>query len=145
GRQLARDFPQHNAERQWTLVPLLDRMVGGVRRVLWVLFGAVTLVLLIACANFAHLLLTRAAARTHELAVRSSMGAGRGRLVRHLLTESVLIAVAGGTLGVLIAQWAVDLLLAIQPDNLPRLTEIRVDGGVLGFALALSMLTGIVA
>jgi putative ABC transport system permease protein len=110
---------------------------------LWILFGAVALVLLIACSNFASLLLTRSTSRLRDLSVRSALGAGRGQLVRLLVTESVLLAVIGGALGVLFSQWAVDLLLMLSPSNLPRLQEIAVDERVLAFALGLSVVTGI--
>ncbi len=144
GQRLEQVDPQENTGRNWELSPLRDRIVGNVRTALWILLGAVGLVLLVACSNFASLLLTRSTSRVHDLSVRSALGAGRPQLMRLLVTESVLLALIGGGLGVLFSQWAVDLLLLLSPANLPRLGDIAVDGRVLAFALALSVSTGIV-
>jgi putative ABC transport system permease protein len=144
GRRLAEAAPDENKNRDWTVVSLLDRVVGGVRRALWILLGAVALALLVACSNFANLLLARSASRVHELAVRTSLGAGRMDVVRQLLSESLLLSLAGGALGVVLAVWGVDLLVALDPPSLPRLTSIAIDRNVLTFAAALSVVTGLV-
>ncbi|MBI1765154.1 MAG: ABC transporter permease [Acidobacteria bacterium] len=143
-KRLAEAYPAENKNRRTTLLPLKDRIVGESRTALWVLFGAVGLVLLIACANFANLLLARGAVREQELVIRQALGAGRGRLLRQLLTESALLACLGGAAGLLLAWWGVEALVALKPANLPRLESISLDGRVFGLALAVSLLTGIV-
>jgi predicted permease len=124
-------------------VPLLDQMVGRLRPMLWMLFGAVVLVLLMACANVGNLLLARGIARERELAVRTALGADRGRLVREMLAESLLLAAVGGALGALLAVWGVDLLLARGPANLPRAAQVRVDGVVLAFGVGAALVSGL--
>src|SRR5712664_4724018 len=124
-------------------VPLLDQMVGRLRPTLWMLFGAVVLVLLMACANVGNLMLARGTARGRELAVRAALGAGRGRLVRQMLVESLFLALLGGLVGVLVAKWGVDLLLAAGPADLPRAHRVQVDGAVLAFALNATFSSGI--
>ena len=124
-------------------VPLKDRLVDDVRRMLWLLFGAVGFVLLIACANVAGLLLARAASRSREFAVRAAVGASRGRIVSQLLAESVVLAVAGGAMGVLLARWSLSGLTHMTAVNLPRAGEIQLDGRVLAFAVLLSISTGV--
>jgi predicted permease len=124
--------------------PFTETVVGGVRLFLWLLFGAVSLVLLVACANAANLLLARAAARTHEMGVRAALGAGRGRLIRQVLTEAVLLACAGGAFGIFIAYAAIRAFLRLNPGNIPRLTETSIDSGVLLFVLVVSLLTGVI-
>jgi len=125
------------------VTPLRDRLVASVRFLLWMLFGAVAFVLLIACANVASLLLARAASRSREFGVRAAIGASRGRLIRQLLAESVVLAVAGGALGVLLARWSLIGIAHMSALDLPRAGEIRLDGLVLGFAVLLSIGTGV--
>ncbi len=127
-----------------SVVPLLDQVVGNVRRAVLVLLGTVAVVLLIACANVANLLLTRASSRQKEVAVRTALGARWQQIVRQLLTESVLIALAGGALGLLIARAGLDVMRAVNPGNIPRLEVIAIDGWVLAFTFAVSILTGII-
>ncbi len=125
------------------LRPLKQDVVGGVGGVLWVVMGTIGMVMLVVCANVANLMLVRAEARQQELAVRAALGAGRGRIIRELLVESMGLALAGGALGVGLAQVGLRWLVAIGPGNLPRLSEIAVDGRALGFTLAVALLSGI--
>ena len=126
-----------------TVTGLQDQVVGDVRRALLVLLGSVMLVLLSACANVANILLTRAAGREKEVAIRTALGAGWKRLVRQLLTESVLLAVMGGAAGVLLAEASIRVMRAINPGNIPRIEEIGIGAGVLAFTFGISLLTGI--
>lgn len=141
--ELAAEYPTTNASFGVTLVPLEDHLLGGVRPALWVLLGAVVLVLLIACANVASLLLARRTERERELAVRSAIGAGRSRLLRQLLTENIVLALAGGVLGLLLAAGAVQALVAVSPPGLPRVDTVAIDTRVLLFALAVTLGTAV--
>ena len=143
-KRLAEEHPQSSARQSMTLEPLLDAFVGPLRPALRLLMGAVAFVLLIACANVANLLLSRAANRQREIAVRMAMGAKRGRLLRQLLTESVLLSLVGGALGILMAYWGLAGLVASLPDNVPRADEIRIDGLVLVFTAGMAIVTGLV-
>ncbi|MFI5094559.1 MAG: ABC transporter permease [Candidatus Acidiferrum sp.] len=125
------------------MVPVKEQLVGRLRPALLVLLGAVAFVLLIACANVANLLLARASAREKELAIRAAMGAGRGRLVRQLLTESLILGFAGGLLGLLLAYWGIGALRALVPVNTPRIGEAHIDPLVLAFTFGVSLLTGV--
>ena len=141
---LGEEFPDSNKEHWITLGSLYDAMVGDVRKLLILLLAAVFFVLLIACANVANLMLARASARQKELAVRSALGASRLRIVRLLLVESVILALIGGSFGLLIAYWGTILALKALPDALPRVNEISVDANVLVFTLVASIITGVV-
>lgn len=125
------------------ITPVKDELVANVRSMLWILFGAVGFVLLIACANVASLLLARATSRSREFAVRAALGASRGRLIGQLLSESVVLSIAGGALGALLARWSLTGITQMTALDLPRVGEIRIDGTVLAFTLAVSIATGI--
>jgi putative ABC transport system permease protein len=141
--RLEQEFPETNTGIRLAVLPLHEVMVGKVRTPLLILLGAVGLVLLIACANVANLLLARAAARQGEMAVRAALGAERGRLVRQLLTESLLLGLLGGVLGLLLASWGTALLTTLQPEGIPRLENIAVDGTVVAFTAAVALLTSL--
>jgi len=143
-QQLAAQYPADNKNRSTLLIPLQERIVGDSRQALLILFAAVSLVLLIACANFANLLLARSAERGREIVIRTALGAGRVAIMRQLLTESILISLAGGAVALLIAWWGTSLLIALKPENLPRLQEINVDPRVFAFTVGVSILTGLI-
>jgi predicted permease len=142
--RLESQYPDSNTGVGLRVVPLHDQVTGKVRPAILLLFGAVALVLLIACANIINLMLVRSAARQKEIAVRAALGAGRLRLLRQLLTESITLSVLGGAAGILLGSWGVNALLALNPISVPRYNKIGVDTTVLGFTLAASVITGIV-
>ncbi len=141
---LGQEYPNSNKEHWVTLGSLYDALVGDVRNLLLMLLAAVSFVLLIACANVANLMLARASARQKEIAIRSALGASRLRIIRLLITESVMLAMVGGGLGLLTAYWGTGLALKALPDALPRVNDIKVDANVLLFTLAASLITGVV-
>jgi putative ABC transport system permease protein len=143
-KSLEQQFPESN--RGWQAQPFLlrENLIGDLGPSVLLFFGAVTLVLIIACANVANLLLARGLNRQRELAVRLAIGASRGRVIRQLLTESIVLAVFGGMLGTLLAFWGVDLLRRVLPENTPSFIQLDLDAPVLGFTIALSLLTGLI-
>jgi putative ABC transport system permease protein len=136
-------YPESNKDWRLRLVPMREFLVGETRRPLYVLLGAVGLVLLIACANIANLTLSQAARRQKEVALRHALGAKRMRLIRQLLTESALLSVIAGTIGLLLAWWGADLLMTLAEDSIPRVGEIALDNRVLGFTMLVSLLTAL--
>jgi putative ABC transport system permease protein len=142
-KQLEATYPDSNAKVGISIVPLHDRVVGNIRPGLLAILGAVGFVLLIACANIANLLLARGSARGRELAVRVALGAARGRVIRQLLTESVLLAAIGGIAGLLLGMWTAEALVAIAPQNSPLSGAVHLDGRVLTFVGVLTLFTGL--
>jgi len=141
--RLAKQYPEDAAWGEATVKPLRDDMTGSVHAALLVLFGAVAFVLLMGCVNVASLLLARASVREREMSVRAALGAGRGRIVRQLLTESVVLSLAGGIIGIGVARIGIGALLSLSAGQLPRGSDVHLDGTVLAFALLLSLITGL--
>ncbi|MFL6591036.1 MAG: ABC transporter permease [Chthoniobacterales bacterium] len=141
--RLEKQYPDTNT--QWGVIvqPLHEALTGDVRPALLILLSAVAFLLLIACANVANLLLARASSRQREIAIRCALGASRGRVVRQLLTENIVLSLCGGGLGLLFAWWGIQALLALSPGNIPRLGSISIDHDVLFFTLGVSVVTGI--
>ena len=142
--QLAKQFPETNKGWDAKLSLLHDRLVRQVKPSLLALLGAVGFVLLIACANVANLLLARGAARQKEIAIRAALGASRARVVRQMLTESLLLSVIGGVAGLLLSVWLTDTLISMLPEGAPRIDQVHIDYRVLGFAISIAALTGII-
>ena len=141
--RLRQQYPTTNNRRFNRVVSLHEHLVGDTNKVLWLLLGAVTFVLLIGCANVANLLLASGAARQKEMAIRTALGASRWRVMRQLFTESTILALTGGAVGVLIAIWGLAAITKLLPGDFPRLNEIHLDLRILGFTFAASVLTGI--
>jgi ABC-type antimicrobial peptide transport system permease subunit len=139
---LEQEHPDTNTDWDYLVRPLREYMVANVRVAFWILSSAVVCVLLIASVNVANLLLARASSRAREMAVRLAIGAGRGRVIRQLLTESLLLAAIGGALGLLLAVWGTQALIALVPKEIPRAANIQLDAPVLLFTLAISFATG---
>ena len=140
--RLEKEYPNDLMDEGASVVPIHEELVSGIRPLLFILLGAVACLLLIGCANVANLQLARAASRAREVSIRAALGASRTRLIRQLLTESLMLALLGGLLGVLLAAWAIPVLLALSPADIRGFTEISLNRTVLGFSLGASIVTG---
>jgi predicted permease len=143
GMRLEQKYPDSNSGKNVAVTRMRDEMVSNFRLTLWIMLAAVGVVLLIACANLANMLLAKSVARTREIAIRAALGASRGRILRQLITESLLLALLAGTFGVLLALWGSRALVALAPSDVPRLSETHIDLGVLAFALGISVVASI--
>ena len=143
GTRLEEKYPDSNSGKNVAVTRMHDEMVSNFRLTLWIMLAAVGVVLLIACANLANMLLAKSVARTREIAIRAAVGASRGRILRQLITESLLLALLAGALGVLLALWGSRALVALAPGDVPRLSETHIDFGVLAFALGISVVASV--
>ncbi|MFC1660978.1 ABC transporter permease, partial [Gemmatimonadota bacterium] len=143
GLRLQEEYPDTNLGRSFSILPLHQDMVRGARAGLWVLLGSVGFVLLLVCLNLANLVLARGSSRAGEMALRSTMGAGRSRLVRQLVTESTVLSILGGGLGLLLAYWGTDLLVSLAPEGTPRIDEVMMDARILAFGILAAFASGI--
>src|SRR5262249_32032912 len=143
GSRLETLYPPSNQGKGIVVDRMRDALVSNVRVTLYVLLGAVSVVLLIACANMANLLLAKASSRTREMAIRAAVGAGRGRIIRQLIVESMVLAGISGIAGLILAVWGADALVSLAPSNVPRLAETHTDAWVLVFTLGISLVSSI--
>lgn len=144
GKRLEEKYPDSNTNKGVAVIGMRDLLVRDVRTTLYLLLGAVSVVLLVACANMANLLLAKATARSREMAIRSAVGASRGRIIRQLITESLVLSIAAGTAGLVLAIWGSRALIAIAPEDIPRLADAGIDTFVLAFTLGLSVVASLI-